>query len=197
MKSQNIQFDNKYKSGFTLVELLVVIIIMTILTGIGAGIFTGSSQKLQVQKAASSLLIMAQYARMSAIEQQNVYKLYIDNANNEFYLLTTVVDEENGTAEEIVIEDSLVAPVILEDPIIIEDVRLFSNDYNSGSTSSNQYIINFAPDGTSQASVVQIGDQQKIHYTLSVNEITGKSKLYTGTIDDVKIDTIDIDAENY
>ena len=111
------------------------------------------------------------------LSNQRAYKLYLDNANNEFYLLTTLVDEENGTAEEIVVEDSLVAPVVLEDPITIEDVRLYSNDYNSGSSSSNQYIIAFAPDGTSQTSVVQIGDQQN-HYTLSVNEVTGKSKLY-------------------
>ena len=69
MKSKSVQFDNTNKSGFTLVELLVVIVIMTIMTGIGAGIFTGSNQRLKVQKAASSLLMMAQYARMSAIEQ--------------------------------------------------------------------------------------------------------------------------------
>ncbi|MBN2588839.1 MAG: prepilin-type N-terminal cleavage/methylation domain-containing protein [Sedimentisphaerales bacterium] len=196
MKNQKVQLDNRYKRGFTLVELLVVIIIMTILTGIGVGVFSGASQRLQVQRAASTLLMMAQYARMSAIENQRVYKLYLDNANNEFYLLTTLFDEQNGTAEEILIEDNIVSPVYLEEPITIEDVRILSNDYNSGSSSSNQYIIAFTPDGTSQTSAVQIGDQQS-HYTLSVNEVTGKSKLIEGTIDDVKVDTIDIDAENF
>jgi prepilin-type N-terminal cleavage/methylation domain-containing protein len=194
MKCQKVQFDSRYKSGFTLIELLVVIVIMTILTGIGIGTFSGSTQRLKVQKAASSLLMMAQYARMAAIENQRVYKLYIDNANNEFYLLTTLFDEENGTAQEIVVEEAIVKPVILDSFITIEDVRLYSNDYNTGSSSSNQYIIAFAPDGTSQTSVVQIGDQES-HFTLSVNEITGKSKLIEGTIEDVKVDTIDIDAE--
>jgi prepilin-type N-terminal cleavage/methylation domain-containing protein len=196
MKYQHVQFVNRYKNGFTLVELLVAIVIMIILTGIGVGSFSGAGQRLKVQKAASSLLMMAQYARMSAIENQRPYKLYIDNANNEFYLVTTLFNEENGTAEEIAIEESLVAPVELEEPIIIEDVRVLSNDYNSGSSSSNQYIITFAPDGTSQTSVVQIGDQQN-HFTLSVNEVTGKSKLIEGIIEDVKIDTIDLDSENY
>ncbi len=194
MENQSVQFDNRYKSGFTLIELLVVIVIMTILTGIGIGAFGGTTQRLKVQKAASSLLMMAQYARMSAIENQTIYKLYIDNANNEFYLLTTLVDEENGTAEEIIVEESIVEPEILDNSITIEDVRLYSNDYNSGGSSSNIYIIAFMPDGTSQTSVVQIGDQQH-HFTLSVNEVTGKSKLIEGTIDDVKVDTIDIDAE--
>ncbi len=196
MKRRNVQFENAPRSGFTLVELLVVITIMTILTGIGAGIFTGSSQRLKVQKAASSLLVMSQYARMSAIENQRAYKLYIDNANNEFYLLTTLIDETRGTSEEIVVEEYLVAPVTLEAPITIEDVRVLTNNYNSMGNSSNQYIITFAPDGTSQTSVVQIGDGQT-HFTLSINEVTGKSKLIEGIIEDVKVDTIDIDAEYY
>jgi len=196
MKYQKIQFDNLQKSGFTLVELLVAIVIMTVLTGIGASLLTGTNQQLQVQKAANALLVMSQYARMSAIEEQRAYKLYIDKANNEFYLLTTIFDEETQTAEEIVLEDSLVAPVTLEGATMIEDVRLVSNDNYSGSTSSDQYIITFAPDGSSQTAIVQIGDE-KTTFTLSINEVTGKSKLIKGTVDDVEIDTIDIDAEYY
>ena len=139
---------------------------------------------------------MAQYARLSAIEQQRIYKLYLDTANNEFYLATTLFDEQSGVAEEIVVEDSFCSPVLLENGISLEDVRILTNDYYSGSSSDNMYIISFAPDGTSQAAVVQIGDQ-KTEYTLSINDITGKSKLYTGTVSDVKIDTIDIDAEYF
>jgi prepilin-type N-terminal cleavage/methylation domain-containing protein len=194
MKRQSVQVNNKHNCGFTLIELLVAIVIMTILTGIGAGMFTGSNQKLEVQKAANSLLIMAQFARMSAVEQQRAYKIYLDTKTNEFYVVTTLFDEQSSTAEEIVVEDSLCTPVVLDESITIEDVRVLSNDYNSRGKNNDAYIITFAPDGTSQAAVVQIGDQLT-HYTLSINEITGKSKLYTGTIDEVKTDTIDIDAE--
>jgi prepilin-type N-terminal cleavage/methylation domain-containing protein len=193
MKSKSVQFDNTHKSGFTLIELLVVITIMTIMTGIGAGIFTGANQKLQVQKAASGLLIMAQYARMSAVEEQRAYKLYLDTTNNEFYLATTDFDD-SGASQEVVIDNSFCAPITLNSPINIEDVRVLSNDYNLGNTSKNMYMIAFAPDGTSQTSLAQIGDG-KVHYTLSVNEITGKSKLYPTVADNVKVDTIDLDAE--
>lgn len=193
MNNKSAQFKNSNKGGFTLIELLVVITIMTIMTGIGAGIFTGANQKLRVQKAASSLLMMAQYARMSAIEEQRAYKLYVDNTNNEFYLATTDFDD-NGAAQEIIIDNSFCAPVTLNSPIAIEDVRVLSNDYSLGNTSKNMYLIAFAPDGTSQDSLVQIGDGQ-VHYTLSINEITGKTKLYPTIADNVKIDTIDLDAQ--
>jgi type II secretion system protein H len=193
MLRQSVQVNNTRKGGFTLIELLVVIVIMTILTGISAGIFTGANQKLEVQKAANSILVMAQYARMSAIEQQRAYKLYVDNVNQEFYLVTTLFDEQSQTSEEIVVRDSICSPVTLEHHITVEDVRVLSNDYDTARTSNNLYIIAFSPDGTSQSSVVQIGDGET-HYTLSVNEVTGKSKLYTGTIDNVKLDTVDLDA---
>jgi prepilin-type N-terminal cleavage/methylation domain-containing protein len=194
MKRQSAQVNIIHRDGFTLIELLVVIVIMTIMTGIGAGIFTGTNQKLQVQKAASSLLIMAQYARLSAVEQQTAYKLYLDKTNNEFYLATTHSDDQSQTGEETVINDSFCAPVTLDSGITIEDVRIISNDYDLGGSTNNMYMIVFAPDGTSQLAVVQIGDKQT-HYTLEVNEITGKSKLFPGTIETVKIDTIDLDEE--
>ncbi len=169
MKSKSVQVNITHTGGFTLIELLVVIVIMTILTGISAGIFTGANKKLEVQKASNSLLMMAQYARMSAVEQQRAYKLYIDNANHEFYLVTTLFDEESETAEEIVIQESLCAPVVLEGSVIIEDVRVLSNDYDTARMPNNMYVIAFSPDGTSQSAVVQIGDNEKTHYTLSVN----------------------------
>ena len=193
MNYRSIQVNNKRNSGFTLIELLVVIVIMTIMTGIGTGIFTGTNQKLQVEKAASSLLVMAQYARMTAIEQQRAYKIYLDMTNQEFYLVTTLFDEASGYAEEIIVQESLCAPVLLEGNIIIEDVRILSNDYNIENRSDDLYIITFAPDGTSQTAVAQIGDGQT-HYTLTVNEVTGKSTLFPTTIENVKIDIYDIDA---
>ena len=196
MKRQCVQVNKTHKKGFTLIELLVVIAIMSIMAGIGAGMFVGTNQKLHVQKAANTLLIMAQYGRMSAIEEQRAYKIYLDIANNEFYLTTTDFDEQSGYIEEVIVREPMCAPVQLDDSITIEDARVLSNDYDLGNRSNNMYTIAFAPNGTSQSAVVQIGDGQN-HYTLSVNEMTGKSKLYDGTIDNVKLDTIDLDAEMY
>ena len=196
MKRQCVQVNKTHKKGFTLIELLVVIAIMSIMAGIGAGMFVGTNQRLHVQKAANTLLIMAQYGRMSAIEEQRAYKIYLDMANNEFYLATTDFDEQSGYIEEVIVREPMCAPVQLDNPITIEDARVLSNDYDLGNRSNNMYTIAFAPNGTSQSAVVQIGDGQN-HYTLSVNEMTGKSKLYDGTIDNVKLDTIDLDAEMY
>jgi len=54
--------------------------------------------------------------------------------------------------------------------------------------------IIFLPDGTAQSAVVQIGDE-KTHYTVSINAATGKAKLVSGTVENVKVSTVDLDAE--
>ena len=197
MKNQNLQVNNKIrKHGFTLIELLVVIIIMTVLTGIGGGMFVGANEQLQVQKAANNLLITAKYARMTAIEQQTPYKLYIDTENNEFYLATTILDEQNEQVEEMIVQDSFCKPVILEGNVTFEDIQIMSSEYDSGAGTDKLYMLIFFPDGTTQSALIQIGDE-KTHYTLSLNAVTARSKLYPTVIEDVPMDTIDLDAENY
>ena len=52
----------------------------------------------------------------------------------------------------------------------------------------------FSPDGTAQTALVQIGDG-KNHLTVSISAVTGRSKVYSDTADNVKSDTIDLDEE--
>ena len=194
MKTHKIQLNKTRRDGFTLIELLVTIVIMTILIGVGSGSFVGTNEKLQLQKAANSLLLDAQYARMSAIEQQRTYKLYLDYTNGEFYLITIDNNVESGQIEEILIQDSVCPPIQLEKNINFEDIRVLSNEYEVATTSENLYIVSFFPDGTSQSALIQIGNG-KHHYTLSISGMTGKSKLFNGIMDNVEVDTIDLDAE--
>ena len=193
MKSMNLQFNNcLHKSGFTLLELLVAIIIMTIMAGVGSSMYVGVNERLKIQKAANTLLVTAQYARLSAIEQQTIYKFCIDTSTNEFYLVTTLSDVEAGTVEEVIVEDSMCRPILLENGLIFEDIQILSNEYNLGSSGGLEIIV-FTPNGTAQTALIQIGNG-KAHYTLSINGVTGKSKIYSTAMDYVPVDTVDLDA---
>jgi type II secretion system protein H len=195
MPEPKLQFNNNIKQyGFTLIELLVVIAIISLVASLGGGMLFGTYERLKVDKAASNLLLTAKYARMMAIEQQRRYTLCLDSLNNEFYLVTTLFDEQTGQADEIIVNDPYCRPVILEDNIRFENVQITPISSEIAAWTEDLSTIVFLPDGTAQSAVVQIGNE-KTHYALSINAATGKAKLVPGTIENIKASTIDLDAE--
>ncbi len=195
MPKPRLQFNNKVKQyGFTLIELMVVIAIVSLVASLGSSMLFGTYDRLKVDKAASNLLLTAKYARMMAVEQQRQYTLCLDLLNNEFYLVTTLFDEETGQAEEVIVQDPYCRPVMFEDNIRFEDVQITPFGLGTATETEDLSTIFFLPDGTAQSAVVQIGNE-KTHYALSINAATGKAKLFPGTIENVKASTIDLDAE--
>ena len=183
---------NKH-NGFTLIELLVVISLISLIASLSGSRLVGAFERLKLDKTANDLLLTAQYARVTAIEKQQQYKLYLDTKNNEFYLVTPIFDETNGYMGEEIVQDTYCKPVTLENDIQFEDVEITPIGLETNNLTSDLSVIVFSPDGTAQTALVQIGNGQ-MHYTLSVIAATGKVKLSPGTIDNVRITTVDLDA---
>lgn len=183
---------NKH-NGFTLIELLVVISLISLIASLSGSRLVGAFERLKLDKTANDLLLTAQYARVTAIEKQKQYKLYLDTKNNEFYLVTPIFDETNGYMGEEIVQDTYCKPVTLENDIQFEDVEITPIGLETNNLTSDLSVIVFSPDGTAQTALVQIGNGQ-MHYTLSVIAATGKVKLSPGTIDNVRITTVDLDA---
>jgi len=195
MSKPGLQVKEKIKqSGFTLIELIVVIVIISLMAGVGSSMLFGTYKKLNVDKTASNLFLTAKYARMMAVEQQKQYKLCLDILNNAFYLVTTLSDEEYGPIGETIVRDPYCKPVTLEGNIKFEDIQITPIALETTTETEDLPTIIFLPDGTAQSATVQIGDE-KTHYTVSINAATGKAKLTPGTVENVKISTIDLDAE--
>ncbi len=183
------------RCGFTLAEVLVVVIIISTLAGLGGGIYVGTHKRMLVEKAARDLFLTAQYARIMAIEKQRQYKIQLDAANNGFLLATTQLDEEGGQTEQVIVQNSFCRPVEFEGEVRFEDIQItpIGLETTTEDDEEEQTIV-FSPNGTAQSTVIQIGDG-KTHYTVSIFAATGKAKVYFGTSEDVEIGFIDLDAE--
>lgn len=189
---RNTQYEIRVK-GFTLTEVLLVVVIIALVGGIGGGIYVGTHKRMLVEKAARDFLLTAQYARIMAIEQGSRYMLQLDAANNGFWLTTSQWDEESGSSTQVIVQDYYCRPVELAGEVKFEDVRIVPVGLETAQTDEVDAIV-FLPSGTASSAVVQIGDG-KTHYAISIDAATGKATMYFGTTEKIKMNSVDLDAE--
>jgi Tfp pilus assembly protein FimT len=180
--------------GFTISEVLLVVVIIGLITGAGAGLYVGTFRKMQVEKAAYDFFLAAKYARLMAVEKQSHYKMELDLANNGFYLMTVLWDEEGGQAQQEIVSNLYCKPVEFQGEIVFEAVDIAPSGWETQSDSEQQKTIVFSPNGSAQSSVVQIGDGET-HYSISISPATGRAKMFFGTAENVTFGTTDLEAE--
>lgn len=183
--------------GFSIAEVLLVVLIIGLIASSGTGLYVGTFKKLRVQRAAYDFFLTAQYARIMAIERQSRYKMQLDAGGNVFLLTTLQWDEEGKQATEQVVRDPYCKPVQFEGDIVFEDVLIAPGSLKTEMEKENedQQTVVFSPDGTAQTAVVQIGNGTT-HYTISISAATGRAKMYFGTAENVKVTTTDLDMES-
>ena len=184
----------KMRWGFTISEVLLVVVIIGLISGAGAGLYIGTFRKMQVEKAAYDFFLTAKYARLMAVEKQSQYKMELDLANRIFYLTTVLWDEESGQAQQEIVNNFYCKPVQFQGDVMFETVDIVPNGWETQSAGEERQTITFSPNGTAQSSVVQIGDGNT-HYTISISPATGRAKVFLGTAENVKVGTIDLDME--
>lgn len=181
------------RRGFTIPELLLVVLIISLLTGAGTGLYFGSFRSVQVRKAALDFMLTAQYARIMAMERQTQYTMELDLVNQTYMLTTLRWDEASQEAALEVVKDLYCKPAQLEGDVKFEAVEVMPGVWETESSESVQTIA-FSPNGTAQAAVVQIGDG-RMHYSISISAATGRARMIYGTADNVKATTTDLDAQ--
>ena len=169
-------------NGFTLLELLLVILLISLMAGVGGLSYAGTYKKMLVEKNAKQLALMVKYARISAVEQQKKFMIKLDENTKSFFML-------QGDQQ---VSDIYSKPVKFTGDVVFELIKI--EPLASQVPTEQQSTITFQPDGTAQTSIVQIGDGNS-HMTVSVEGSTARAAIYYGKTDQVKIRTIDLDDQ--
>jgi prepilin-type N-terminal cleavage/methylation domain-containing protein len=183
------------KKGFTLVEMILVIILISLMAGVGGGFAVGTFKSLQVKKAARDFLVAAKFARITAIEQQEITVIEMNKDENLFAVVVEHYNPQSGEVEKVSVKNQFSKPEKFATGVQFEEIQI----NNLGvpvvmDESETTLSIFFYPDGTSQASIVQIGDG-KDHYTVTINPATGRAKLFPGTADKAETGVVDLNLE--
>lgn len=109
-----------YKTGFTLLEILIVVLIIGIMISFAALLFGGFFKSRKIENAAKEFSILLPLASQQAILQPAIIGLKINSHKYEFYLYIKNVDNHTGTWKLITKEDPILTPHSLPEKVEME-----------------------------------------------------------------------------
>jgi len=123
MKTQNLK-TRWY--GFTMAEMLLVVVLIVLIAGVGGGFTVGTYKKMLTEKAARQFLLASKYARITAIERQSMCRIELDTENNSFILTIEQLNSQTGETEKVAVQDVFFRPVQLVGDVEFESVKIDS-----------------------------------------------------------------------
>lgn len=180
--------------GFTIPELLLVVLVIGLITSAGTGLYVGTFRSMQVKKAALDFLLTARYARIMALERQTQCTLELDMVNQAFLVTTLRWDQASQEMTLETVRDLYCKPVQFEGEVQFEAADVAPGAWQTEEPIEETKTITFNANGTAQEAVVQIGNG-KTQYTISIDAPTGRARMYFGPAENVKVTTTDLDLE--
>jgi type II secretion system protein H len=139
------QFRLKRTGGFTLVELLIVMIIITLIVGAVAPKFAAFTAGRKAADGARQIVSLAQYAHTQAISEGKDYRLNVDATKKAFW----ITRENDGTFDP--------PPNDFGRTFVVDDSVQMASDFPS-QTSGGEYVT-FRPTGRSEPGSVTLTDR--------------------------------------
>ncbi|MCK4462842.1 MAG: prepilin-type N-terminal cleavage/methylation domain-containing protein [Candidatus Omnitrophica bacterium] len=92
---------NKYLTGFTLIELVLVILLISILVALSTPLFRRTFSDLELRNTAFNITKLINYAQEMAIIERTNYKLNFDFKKGKYHLTYLVATEDTPVYEKI------------------------------------------------------------------------------------------------
>lgn len=179
------------KGGFTLVELLVVIVLMTVLSTMALPRLAGASGAAQLRTAAGQLLTTGRYARDYATTHRSICRLALDGKEGRYKLLCQS-DPQNKPDEFSPLRWGIGKEAGLAEPIRFEQIRIEPRKRADELAPRRGQYIQFDPGGQADAAALILSDGRQA-YSLLVAPHTGRVWLEDGRARQLPNDRQDLD----
>lgn len=187
--SNNQKLANR-SSGFTLVEVILVVFIMAIIAGISTPFFAGATRGAKLKTAGRSISQAARYARFKAISSQQEMRLVIKPDTMEL-IVGSVGKSKNQESDGKVDLDILDRLGYLEDgneditTVVKTEARQFLpaglsiRDFENKSAKDDTafgelMVVRFYPNGQSESFEMTLTEKGKARIELENDPITSK-----------------------
>lgn len=151
-------------SGFTLLELTLVMFFMALIVGLATPFVMSTLDRMELQTSARQVTSALRYARSEAITIKKPVVFNGDLTNNQFWIIPAY---ENATPRI----------VSLNDPVRLER---FLDEGKKETFRDGKFTITFFPQGNSSGGLIGMGigkpKELENHYVIDIDPITGKTK---------------------
>lgn len=177
--------------GFTLLELMVVLVIISLMSVLIVPRLAGPMSNLDLKTAAQKISASLRYARSQAAAEKTFCAAVFDFDNNRLLIINPVPATGNmaiNTREAI--ERSLSErpdreeeqPGRLKIYQLPDGVRLARGVSGEGDFYSGLFPVFFSPGGSSSGGEITVANKRGRHYIVAVDFITGTVRLSEGAV---------------
>ena len=152
-------------SGFTLLELTLVMFFMALIAGLATPFVMSTLDRMELQTSARQITSALRYARSEAITIKKPVIFSGDLTHNQFW----VTSAHEGAVTRI---------ISLNDPVRLDH---FWDEDQKETFKDGEFTITFFPQGNSSGGLIGMGigkpEESENHYVIDIDPITGKTKL--------------------
>lgn len=179
------------KQGFTLIEVILVLVVIVIISGISLPYFAGSLRGNKLRTSARTIGKMSRYARSMAIMRDETMTVVINHETMEAFVggyVSRSTDETDGEIDQDVLkrlgyvdnddDSSPTGGVEQEISLRLPDnltIKTFEKEwYEDEDDHESLYFIRFYPNGQCEWFELEVEDKQGAGVRMEIDPISGK-----------------------
>ena len=150
-------YRRSHKSGFTLMELLLVMLVIAVAAAIVAPGFSGFSRGRRLPNTAMALMTTARWCRVQAIINGTTYHLNIDKFKEQW---TVTKDDGTGVFVDVDEKETMGQVYTLPDGIQFGDMLFETTE----ETDSTEEYVTFKPNGRTDVVTIRLVSNDNGHF---------------------------------
>jgi general secretion pathway protein H len=178
-------------SGFTLIELIIVLVLLSVATALVVPRLAGSLGRMNAESTARRISSALRFARSHAVTEKIPYLAIFDMDTNRLSVMAYPVPDETDS-DEAEPEDTDSDNAEIEGPqgprvyIFSDGIRLREGVPLDGETvTTGAFVMGFFPGGGTTGGEVIFHDDKDRVFSIALDRITGSVKIHEKSEDDL------------